>query len=130
MTQARVPVRIEGPRTPSELMQRFSALVSQRDLDGLLALYEPDAVFTPRPGVVLQGRAQIGPALGELLALSPSMQTNVKEVQCAGDVALVIVEWSLRGRGPDGSEVHQSGTSADVLRRQPDGSWRVLIDHP
>jgi hypothetical protein len=23
-----------------------------------------------------------------------------------------------------------SGTSADVLRRQEDGSWRVLIDDP
>lgn len=118
------------PFSPEELMSRFGQYVAARALDELIALYEPAAVFAPRPGLVHAGRAAIGSALGELLALSPVMETSVREVHQADDVALVIVDWSLRGTAPDGSTVTQAGRSADVLRRQSDGTWRVLIDHP
>jgi uncharacterized protein (TIGR02246 family) len=111
-------------------MERFTRCVHGRDLDALMALYEPDALFTPRPGVVLRGRDAIRAALGEMLALSPTMESTVREVHEVGDIALVVNDWKMRGRAPDGTEVTQGGTSADVLRRQSDGSWRVLIDHP
>lgn len=111
-------------------MSQFREHVTNRALDALVALYEPGAVFVPSPGVVHTGRSQIGGALAEILGLSPVMETNVRAVHQADDVALVIVDWSLRGTSPDGSAVAQSGQSADVLRRQSDGTWRVLIDHP
>jgi uncharacterized protein (TIGR02246 family) len=118
------------PFLPQELMTRFGECVAAQSLDALLALYEPSAVFVPKPGVVLTGRAAIGRALAEMLALSPVMETHVREVHQADDIALVIVDWSLRGTTRDGSAISQSGRSADVLRRQDDGTWRVLIDHP
>jgi ketosteroid isomerase-like protein len=42
----------------------------------------------------------------------------------------VINEWTMTGTAPDGSEVRQGGLSDDVVRRQPNGTWLVLIDHP
>ena len=111
-------------------MSRFGEYVAARALDTLVAMYEPSAVFAAKPGVVHIGRPAIANALAELLALSPVMETNVREVHQADDIALVIVDWNLRGTAPDGSAVTQSGRSADVLRRQSDGTWRVLIDHP
>lgn len=119
-----------GPQTPDELMARFRECVHQRALDRLIALYEPDAVFVPEPGAVHQGRDAIRSALAGMLALAPSMETNVAEVHQAGDIALVVVDWTLRGTAPDGHGISQGGRSADVLRRQADGTWRVLIDHP
>lgn len=116
--------------SPQELMSRFGEHVTARALDALAALYEPAAVFVPKPRVVLSGRTAIASALEELLALSPVMETHVREVHQADDIALVIVDWNLRGTAPDGSAVTQSGRSSDVLRRQSDGTWRVLIDHP
>lgn len=41
-------------------------------------------------------------------------------------IALLRADWSLIGN--DG-EVVASGSSAEVVRRQPDGCWRYLIDH-
>ncbi len=119
-----------GLATPEGLMAQFAQLVAAQALDELLALYEPAAVFIPQPGVVLTTPAAIREALGQMLGLRPVMETRVDEVHQAGDVALVIVDWTLRGTAPDGTAVEQGGRSTDVLRRQTDGSWRVLIDHP
>lgn len=119
-----------GPRSPEELMARFGQHVGRRELDRLMELYEPTAVFIPAPGVRHVGLAAIRDALGGMLALAPTMDTRVEEVHQVGELALVIVSWTMRGTAPDGSAVSQGGRSADVLRRQPDGSWLVLIDHP
>lgn len=117
-------------QSPEELMQRFSECVRERELDRLVALYEPDAVFVPQPGVVLVGHEAIRGALAEMFALEPVMEMVISEVHTTGDTALVLIVWKMTGRAPDGSVVKQSGKSADVLRRQKDGSWLVLIDHP
>ena len=126
------PVRTDhdAPRSPAELMQRFGERMAGGELDKLLALYEPEAVFVPEPGVVCATPAEIGAALGPMLALSPTMETQIRETHVAGDLALVIVDWTMRGVLPDGSPIEKGGTSADVLRRKADGTWRVLIDHP
>jgi uncharacterized protein (TIGR02246 family) len=124
------PTNDNGPRTPEDLLQRFSGYVGEGDLDRLMALYEPDAVFAPAPGVLHEGKDAIRGALAAMLALSPTLETRVLEVHTAADTALAIVEWTMRGTAPDGSPVSQGGRSSDVLRRQPDGSWRVLIDRP
>jgi ketosteroid isomerase-like protein len=52
------------------------------------------------------------------------------QVLQADEVALVVNEWNLTGTGPDGNEVRQGGRSADVVRRQLDGSWLILVDKP
>jgi uncharacterized protein (TIGR02246 family) len=116
--------------SPEALMQAFTDRVHAGDLDGLVALYEPSAVFEPRPGVVIRGRDAIGQALAELLALWPRMVANTVQVLQANDVALVVNEWNLTGTAPDRSEVRRGGRSADVVRRQRDGSWLVLVDKP
>ena len=120
----------DRPRSPEELMARFTECVAARDLDRLLELYEPDAVFVPQPDAVHRGREAIRAALAAMLELAPTLETRIREVHAAGDLALVIADWSLRGRAPDGTPVTQAGRSADVLRRQADGSFRVAIDHP
>src|SRR5215510_2174749 len=116
--------------TPEALMRAFTDLVHAGDLDGLVALYEPAAVFEPRPGVVVEGPDAIRRELSDLLALRPVMVAETVEVLQADDVALVVNDWTLTGTAPDGSEVRQGGRSADVVRRRPDGSWFVLVDKP
>jgi ketosteroid isomerase-like protein len=36
----------------------------------------------------------------------------------------------MAGTAPDGSAVTASGLSVAVLRRQPEGRWLMVIDHP
>lgn len=116
--------------TPEALMAAFADRLNAGDLDGLVALYEPDAVFEAQPGVVAHGHAAIRDALGQLLTLGPTISAETVQVLTGGDVALVVNEWTMTGTAPDGEAVHQGGRSADVVRRQPDGRWLVVVDKP
>lgn len=116
--------------TPEQVIEQFSQHLNGGDLDALVGLYEPDAAFVAEPGVVLRGRDAIREALQGFLALSPTITGEIQGVVETGGVALVVNRWRLEGTDPEGSHVELSGVSADVVRRQPDDSWRVLIDDP
>ena len=115
--------------TPAAVIGRVQQLLAEGDVDALVALYEPDAVFQTPDGLV-HGHAAVRRALERFVALAPNMTGDSQKVIEAGDTALVINRWQLDGTAPDGNPVHLAGLSADVMRRQPDGSWRVLIDDP
>jgi uncharacterized protein (TIGR02246 family) len=119
----------DGPR-PEAVVERFSELLAQGDLDAMVELYERDATFAPQPGTEVRGRDAIRDALAAFLAVKPRMTGTIEKVLRAGDTALVTNRWSLRGTAPDGSPVEMAATSADVLRRRSDGSWGIVIDDP
>jgi ketosteroid isomerase-like protein len=76
------------------------------------------------------GHEEIKAALQGFLAVKPRMEGRIEKVLEAGDTALVTNRWRLTGTAPDGSPVRMEATSADVLRRRPDGSWGIVIDDP
>lgn len=121
----------ESAESPTMLMELFAIRAANGDSSGLLALYEPDGVFEPGPGVILRGHDEIAPALEELAATRPVIEYGGEPaVVIVGDIALVSNGWTMTATLPDGAPVRQGGVSADVLRRQTDGTWRVLIDQP
>jgi uncharacterized protein (TIGR02246 family) len=115
---------------PEAVIERFSQLLTEGDLDAMVELYEPDATFAPQPGAEVTGRDAIRDALAAFLAVKPRMTGTIEKVLCAGDTALVANRWTLSGTAPDGSPVEMASTSADVLRRRSDGSWGIVIDDP
>lgn len=74
----------------------------------------------------MEGEAQ---AIEALLA---SQQDRVHRLaaRMLGNVALHLAPWTMTGTLPDGTPVSQTGLSVAVMRRQPDGAWRMVIDHP
>jgi uncharacterized protein (TIGR02246 family) len=115
---------------PEAVIERFSELLAAGDLEAMMELYEPDAAFAPQPGETVTGRDQIRAALEGFLAVKPRMDGTIEKVLEAGDTALVTNRWRLAGTAPDGTPVRMAATSADVLRRRPDGSWGIVIDDP
>ena len=95
-----------------------------------MALYETDATFVVEPGARAVGHRAIGAALEQFAAMRPVLKNDLQQVVYAGDLALVTNNWTLDGRSPDGAPVHLSGRSSDVLRRTPDGDWKIAIDDP
>jgi uncharacterized protein (TIGR02246 family) len=116
-----------------DALRAYQEAFNDGDLDALLALYEPEATFVPQPGQAAAGAAAIRAALGGFLALKGRLEIEAleaKDVVRAGDLALVSGSWTLTGTAPGGEPVTMRGRTTDVLRRQPDGSWRWVIDAP
>jgi uncharacterized protein (TIGR02246 family) len=116
--------------SPEHVIELLTAALNGGDVEGAVALYEPDATFAPQPGEEVKGREAIQAALALFTALKPRMRGEITKVMTAGDVALVMNRWQLQGTQADGAPVEMGGHSADVLRRTPDGDWRILIDDP
>lgn len=117
-------------RTPDEVHELFRQAFNDRDLEALMALYEPDAVLVAQPGQIASGTDQIREALAGFLALNgPILMTHLATV-AGPDSAIAYGRWTVEGTGPDGGSVTVGGTTSDVIRRDPDGIWRFAIDNP
>jgi uncharacterized protein (TIGR02246 family) len=116
-------------RAPDEMNAAFAAAVSTGDAERVLALYEPDALLAPRPGERARGLQQIRIAIGELLALGGTMESRNVYCMQVGEIALLQGEWRLVGTAPDGSPLELTSRTAEIVRRQPDGTWLYVVDH-
>ena len=114
--------------SPEQLHRVFEAAFNASDLNALLALYEPDAVLIPQPGVVARGLDEIGPALQQFLDIGGTMVLDTKTVVTVGDLAYLTNRWSLTGTGPDGP-IEMGAVTAEIARRQDDGTWLYVIDN-
>ena len=116
--------------TPEELHALWINGVNRGDFEAVAALYEPTAAFAVQPGQVVEGIAAVREALAGLFALAPRGTLEHLTVVGAGDLALVVSRWNLTGTGADGEPASLGGQTADVARRQSDGTWRFAIDNP
>ncbi|MEE2840687.1 MAG: nuclear transport factor 2 family protein [Acidobacteriota bacterium] len=63
--------------SPEELDQLFSEALNAGDLDALVALYEPQAVFVSEPGQTVAGTAAIREVLGTFVSMNPKITMDV-----------------------------------------------------
>jgi uncharacterized protein (TIGR02246 family) len=115
--------------TPEQIHRLFEDLFNAGDIDGLMELYDPNAALIAQPGSVAQGSEQVRAALQNFLALKARITLDTKLVVTVGDLAYLSNTWSLRGTGPDGDPVALGATTAEVARRQADGTWRYVLDN-
>ena len=116
--------------TPEEVLRSVTECINTGNLDSLMMLYESDACFASQPGQFIKGRDGIRQSIQEFVDMRGKLESKIKRVFQASDLALVISEWSFSGTGPDGNPVNLASTATDVLRQQSDGTWRVIIDNP
>lgn len=116
---------------PEELYEQWITAFNAGEPEAVLACYEPEAVLVAQPGEPpVKGHEEIAQVLMAFLALDGKIQMEPKVVIKGNDVALMSYAWNLEGRDPEGNPVKTGGQTIDVLRRQPDGSWRMAIDNP
>jgi uncharacterized protein (TIGR02246 family) len=109
---------------PQDLHPLVEAAVNARDVEALVALYEPDAAFVRLDGTVARGTDEIRAVWTEVLSMESTVKMTTRYVVEMGDVALLSNYFSTPG--PD---AFASATS-EVARRQSDGRWLYIIDNP
>jgi ketosteroid isomerase-like protein len=100
--------------------------VNNRDVEGLVALYEPDACMLGPAGEQAVGLDAIRATWEELLAFDGSLAMTTLSAVEAGDLAYLANRWEMT---IDGAVV-ASAITAEVARQQADGSWKYVIDNP
>lgn len=104
---------------PEDLSRLILDRLNRGDVDGLVALYESDAVLALPGGQTATGSDEIRRAYELFVADSPVFEPGVQQpTLVSGDLAL------MSSRLADGV------VTAEVARRQADGSWLWVLDQP
>lgn len=115
---------------PEELTRVYPEAFNSGDVEAVVALYEAEASLVVQPGQVAIGTEAIREVLRGFLGLKPKLVVDRPTVVPAGDLALICYPWRLAGTAADGSTVEIGGNAADILRRQADQSWLIVVDNP
>ncbi|SUA79541.1 SnoaL-like domain [Nocardia otitidiscaviarum] len=104
---------------PNDLGKYFIERANAGDVDGLVALYEPNAVLAFPPGSLATGHAEIRKVYEQFVAAAPVLTPGRQHpVLVSGDLALTA------------STLTTGEITVEIARRQPDGSWLWAVDQP
>ncbi len=104
---------------PEDLGRFFVERANAIDVEGLVALYEPNAVLALPDGAVAVGQQAIREFYTRLLVGGPRFESGTHApVLYNGDLALT------------STRLRDSDVTAEVARRQLDGTSRWIIDQP
>jgi uncharacterized protein (TIGR02246 family) len=115
---------------PEDLYPALSEAYNAGDLEAVLSLYDPKAVFVIKPGRVTESPAELRAAVQHVIALRGRLTVNPHTFTRSDDLVLVLGTFTLSGRRPNGTTFESASRFADVLRRQPDGPWLIAVDNP
>ena len=113
---------------PSQAHRVWADAFNRGDIEALLALYAPDAILMLQPGQQVSGKEGIRAALEGFLSLKVPLTLETLSVAVKDDLALTRGRWTLRGTGADGQPVDLGGDTAEIWKRQPDGTWLTILD--
>lgn len=115
--------------TPRSVHEAFEAAFNAGDLEKIVALYEPNAILVSESGKAVRGHDAVREMLQKFLAVSQKLTLQIAGCFQIDEIALLSSEWQLSGIDTKGNAVQLAGQMADVVRRQSNGSWRIIIDN-
>jgi ketosteroid isomerase-like protein len=102
---------------PQDLERLLVSRQRAGDINGMVTLYEPDAVIDVGEGKLVVGREAIRQFFAGLVAAGRKFEHgDQRKALICGDLALTST------RLPDGT------VTAEIARRQSDGTWLWVID--
>jgi len=115
---------------PEDWPSQFEEQLNAGNLDGMLALYEPEAHFVKKSGETLVGQEAIRNALRSLIEAKTHLQSRVVRATTIGDIAQLYTDFEGTRLDESGKTVPVRNSAIEVLRRQPDGSWKLIMGDP
>lgn len=116
--------------SPLEMVEQLDDAFNRGDLEAVLDFYEEEAVMVIEPGRLAKGKAELRQAyewiFSNIKGVARQEKTNVIE---ANDVALFTSKWNFEGATLDGVSVSRESYASVIMRKQPDGNWRIVVDN-
>ena len=117
--------------SPVETIAAFDDAFNAGRVDDLLALFSNRATMKMTDGVVIESDPEkLRDTFLSLTSSQPVIRNHIRSILSAGEMALLIIDWTLTITTKDRTLHEESGTATQVLLRSVDGGWRLLISNP
>jgi len=110
-----------------DTLQAWTKDFNSGNADAVCALFSPELRYDFR-GYPERGYDDICKLLHRSLHDKSKRYTyslDIREIMVSGDLAVVRLVWRLTVALPTGQTVASTEPGMDVLRRQPDGAWKI-----
>jgi ketosteroid isomerase-like protein len=113
------------PKRAEDAHKTLADAFNTGDVNTVLNMYDFNGIIVPEPDKPVSGKEKFSDAIKSILAIKGKME--IKTVYClqTGDLAVGRSEWNIT----DGKEVKVSAKGIEVMKRQSDGGWKIVIDH-
>jgi ketosteroid isomerase-like protein len=113
------------PKRAEDAHATLAAAFNTGNVATVLNMYDFNGIIVPEPGKPVSGKEKFEEAIKAILAIKGKME--IKMVYClqTGNLAVGRSEWNIT----DGNEVKVSAKGIEVMKQQPDGTWKIVIDN-
>jgi ketosteroid isomerase-like protein len=113
------------PKRAEDAHATLAAAFNTGDVATVMSMYDTAGIIVLEPNKPVSGNDKFEESIKAILSIKGKME--IKTVYClqTGDIALGRSEWSIT----DGDEVKISAKGIEVMKRQADGAWKIIIDH-
>jgi ketosteroid isomerase-like protein len=101
--------------SPEDICRLFRHYMAEGDIESVLSVYDPEAVFLNQSAEITNGREGLRKELAPLAAMKAHFDFDIRQVIQTGDIALMHTNWKVSGPQP------MTVYAIEVARRQPDG---------
>lgn len=104
---------------PGEITRIVLEYIMDKDIDGIVSMYEENAIFVKRDGTIAKGRSEIRKVYAAMMAQHPNFEGGeIRPAIINGDIALT------------SSRLADGRVTAEIARKQSDGYWLWYLDQP
>jgi len=109
--------------------REWSKAASTGDLNAVLDYWADDAVLISGGQPPVRGKAALRSYLAEMLK-TPGFRISWEPVEAkvSGDMGYMIERTRITMDGPDGAPRSQMLQAVTIWRKQPDGTWKNVVD--
>jgi len=118
---------------PEDCDRLLMEAMEKGDIETTVDLYEPDAVLFTESGDLMKGRDAIRKHNEEFISLKTKTTIDEIKTTISGDGSIATTRMKCTSVFLDpksGIQVRLLTNTLEVLRKQPNGTWRFVIDDP
>jgi len=126
----RIDVEAERAAIRGMTMEWVNAATA-KDVEGMVVGFADDASLLPPNAPVAAGKEAIRTVWSELVerpGLSQSTEATTVEVSSRGDLGYAVGTYESTWNDPEGNRVTDRGKWVAVYKKQPDGTWKCVLD--
>jgi ketosteroid isomerase-like protein len=116
--------------TLRQLEADFMKAAAEKGAEGYMSYYADDAVEVPNGTDAIHGKANIAKTMGFLNDKNNQLMWTPVDagISMSGDLGYTSGTYEFRSKDKDGKPTVSYGKYTSIWKKQPDGSWKVVLD--